>query len=116
MPTPLPRSKVKKEQTWNAESVFATPHDFDIEVEDILDTLPEVRQYQGHLGDSIDTFIKAMNAMDMLEQRATKVRVYASLSSEIISTVRVVIFLGSIPQTCLRSSSRGTARPDWATR
>ena len=83
MPAPLPRSKVKKEQTWNAESVFATPHDFDIEVEDILDTLPEIRQYQGHLGDNIDTFIKAMNAMDMLEQRATKVRVYASLSSAV---------------------------------
>ncbi|HKJ40178.1 MAG TPA: M3 family metallopeptidase, partial [Anaerolineales bacterium] len=83
MPTPLPRSKVKKEQTWNAESVFATTHDFDIEVEDILDTLPEIKQYQGHLGDDIETFIKAMNAMDKIEQRATKVRVYAGLSSAV---------------------------------
>ena len=83
MPTPLPRSKVKKSQTWNAESVFSTPEEFDIETENILDTLPEIKKYQGHLGDSVDTFIEAMNAMDALEQRSMKVRVYAGLSSAV---------------------------------
>ena len=83
MPTPLPRSKVSKNQTWNAESVFASPEEFDIEVSDILDTLPEIKQYQGHLGDGVDEFIKAMQAMDMLEQRSMKVRVYAVLSSAV---------------------------------
>lgn len=83
MPTPLPRSKVKKNQTWNAESVFATPKDFNMETENILDTLPEIKKYQGHLGDSVDTFIDAMNAIDALEQRSLKVSVYAGLSSAV---------------------------------
>ena len=83
MPTPLPRSKVKKKQTWNAESVFASPEEFDIEVSNILDTLPEIKQYQGHLSDSVDEFIKAMQAMDALEQRSMKMRVYAVLSSAV---------------------------------
>ena len=83
MPTPLPRSKVKKNQTWNAESVFATPDEFDIELQNILDTLPEIKKYQGHLGDSVDAFIEAFNAMDALEQRSMKVRVYATLSSAV---------------------------------
>lgn len=83
MPTPLPRSKVSKEQTWNAESVFASPEAFDIEVQNILDTLPEIKKHQGHLGDSVDIFLEAMQAMDALEQRSMKVRVYATMSSAV---------------------------------
>jgi len=83
MPSPLPRSKVKKNQTWNSESVFSSPEEFDIEVQNILDTLPEIKKFQGHLGDSIDTFLEAFTAMDALEQRSMKVRVYATLSSAV---------------------------------
>jgi oligoendopeptidase F len=83
MPTPLPRSKVKKSQTWNAESVFDSPEAFDAEVNSILESLPKIRKFQGHLGDSIDKFIKAMKAMDALEQRSMRVRVYATLSSAV---------------------------------
>ena len=36
MPTPTLRSKVKKNQTWNAESVFDTPAAFEAEVKSIL--------------------------------------------------------------------------------
>jgi len=83
MPTPLPRAKVKKEQTWNAESVFASPDRFDAEVQAILDSLPAIKKYQGHLGDSVDMFIAAMQAMDALEQRSMKVRVYATMASAV---------------------------------
>ena len=83
MPTPLPRSKVKKNQTWNAESVFATPDEFDVELQNLLDTLPEIKKYQGHLSDSVDTFLEAFKTMDALEGRSMKVRVYATLSSAV---------------------------------
>lgn len=83
MPTPLPRAKVKKNQTWNAESVFASPSQFDEEVKKILDALPSIQKYKGHLGDSVDTFLEALNAMDALEQRSMKVRVYATMSSSV---------------------------------
>jgi len=83
MPSPLPRSKVKKNQTWNSESVFSSPEEFDIEVQNILDTLPEIKKFQGHLGDNVDTFLEAFKAMDALEQRSMKVRVYATLSSAV---------------------------------
>lgn len=83
MPAPLPRSKVKKNQTWNAESVFATPAEFDIELQNILDTLPEIKKFQGHLGDSVDVFLEALSALDALEGRSMKVRVYANLSNAV---------------------------------
>ncbi len=81
MPTPLPRSKVKKNQTWNAESVFASPEAFDAEVKSILDSLVEIKKYQGHLGDSPDTFMEAMQFMNTLAERGAKVQVYATMSS-----------------------------------
>ena len=83
MPTPLPRAKVKKNQTWNAESVFASPSQFDVKVKNVLDALPSIQKYKGHLGDSVDTFLEAMSAMDALEQRSMKVRVYATMSSAV---------------------------------
>jgi len=83
MPTPLPRSKVKKNQTWNAESVFSSPKAFDAEVEKLVDSLADIKKYQGHLGESSDTFIEAMEAMDLLSQRAAKVQVYATMSSAV---------------------------------
>lgn len=83
MPTPLARSKVKKNQTWNAESIFASPEQFDAEMKSMLESLPAIKKFQGHLGDGIDTFLEAIKAMDMLDQRATKVRVYATMSSAV---------------------------------
>lgn len=89
MTTPLPRSKVKKEQTWNAESVFDSPEAFEAETQSILKSLKDFKKYQGHLGDDPDTFIKAMKAMDKLSRRATKVQVYATISSAVDATDQV---------------------------
>jgi oligoendopeptidase F len=86
MPTALPRSKVKKNQTWNAESVFASPEAFDAEVKSILESLPTIKTFQGHLGDSPTTFLEAMNTIEALSQRATKIQVYATISSAVDAT------------------------------
>ena len=86
MSNPTPRSKVKQNQTWNAESVFYSPDAFEAEAKSILKSLPNFKKYQGHLGDNPDTFIKAMKAADKLSMRAAKVRVYATMSSSVDST------------------------------
>ena len=83
MPTALPRSKVKKNQTWNAESVFASAGAFNEELKSILASLPTIKAFQGHLGDNPDTFLEAMAALETLAQRATKVQVYATMSSSV---------------------------------
>ncbi len=83
MPTPLPRSKVKKNQTWNAESVFSSPKAFDSEVTSLAESLAEVKKYQGHLGDNPGTFIEAMDVIEKISKRAAKVQVYATMSSAV---------------------------------
>jgi len=86
MPTVLPRSKVKKDQTWNAESVFASPEEFDGEVRSILESLPAIKAFQGHLGDGPDAFIEAMTTIDALSRRASRVQVYATMTSAVDAT------------------------------
>lgn len=83
MPTSLPRSKVKKNQTWNAESVFSSQKAFDAEVTSLVESLAEVKKYQDHLGDSIDTFLEAMDVIEKISKRAAKVQVYATMSSAV---------------------------------
>jgi oligoendopeptidase F len=83
MSTPLPRSKVKQDQTWNSESLFASVEEFNSAVDNLLASLNDVKKYQGHLGDSPDVFIEAMQFMDALAQRTLKIQVYATLSSAV---------------------------------
>jgi len=83
MTTPLPRLKVKKDQTWNSESLFTSVEEFNTAVDNLLASLNDVKKYQGHLGDSPDVFIEAMQFMDALAQRALKVQVYATMSSAV---------------------------------
>ena len=83
MTTSLPRSKVTKNQTWNAESVFSSPKKFDAEIRSLLESLAPIKKYQGHLGDSLDIFIEAMDAIEEISKRAAKVQVYATMSSAV---------------------------------
>ena len=83
MPTPLPRAKVKPNQTWNAESVFASPQAFDVEVANLLERLAALHPLRGHLGDGPDTFLQAMALIEDLSKRAARVQVYATMSSAV---------------------------------
>ncbi|HEU0297599.1 MAG TPA: oligoendopeptidase F [Anaerolineales bacterium] len=83
MTTALPRSKVKKNQTWNAESVFSSPEEFDAEVKSLVESLPSIKKFRGHLGDSPETFLEAMEIIESTSKRAAKVQVYATMSSAV---------------------------------
>ncbi len=83
MTTPLPRAKVKKIQTWNSESLFASNKAFESEVKSLIESLQEVKKYQGHLGDSLDNFLAAMALIEKISQRMTRVQVYATMSSAV---------------------------------
>ena len=112
MPTALPRSEVKKNQTWNTESVFASPEEFDFEVKSILESLPAIKAFQGHLGDSPDTFIEAMNAMDVLAQRAARVQVYATMSSAVDATDQQAAAMNGRATSALAQVSAATSFVD----
>ena len=83
MTTALPRSKVKRNQTWNAESVFPSTEEFDVEVKSLVESLPSIKKFQGRLGDSPEIFLEAMEIIESISKRAAKVQVYATMSSAV---------------------------------
>ena len=86
MHTPLPREKVEKSQTWNAESVFPSAEAFDMEITSLIESLMDLEKYQGRLGEGPETFLQAMDIVEEISRRAARVRVYASLSSAVDAT------------------------------
>lgn len=112
MPTPLPRSKVKKNQTWNAESVYPSPTVFDAELKSLVESLEGIKKFQGHLGEHPNTFVEAMGAIDVISQRAAKVQVYASLSSAVDTADQQGASMNSKAMSALAQVSAATSFVD----
>ena len=112
MPTAQPRSKVKKNQTWNAESVFESPEAFNAEVKSLVESLAEVKKFQGHLGDGPDTFLEAMELIETISQRAAKVRVYATMSSAVDAGDQAAAAMNGTASSALARVSAATAFVD----
>ncbi|HXQ35365.1 MAG TPA: M3 family metallopeptidase, partial [Anaerolineales bacterium] len=82
----LPRNKIDKKFTWNAESVFPSIAEWEKEAEKIVEDISKVKQYQGRLAESADVLLEAMNASEQLILRAYKLYMYASFSYAVETT------------------------------
>jgi len=109
MPTALPRAKVKKNQTWNSESVFESPEAFETEVKSLVESLAEVKRFQGRLGESPNTFLEAIEMMETISKRAAKVRVYANMSSAVDATDQQAAAMNSQATSALAQVSAATS-------
>jgi oligoendopeptidase F len=78
-----PRSKINKKYTWNAESVFKTPKEWEAETKSIVESLPGVKAHQGKLGESAGALADGLKAIEDLILRAYRVYMYASFSSSV---------------------------------
>ena len=81
-----PRSKAIKKYTWNAESVFKSPKEWENEVKSILKDLPDIKKYEGKLGEDPETLIDGLKAVDALLKRVQQVFMYAAFSYSVDTT------------------------------
>lgn len=81
-----PRSDVPHEHTWNAESVFVTPADWEAEVQALLADLPAAQALSGHLGDSPSALFDALEKIYELGRRAYRVMMYAGFTYAVDTT------------------------------
>ncbi len=79
------RSSVDKSHTWNAESVFATPEAWSVEVDSILASLPEIKKFEGTLKDAA-TLLSAFETIEELMARMNRAYVYAGFSFSVDTT------------------------------
>ncbi|UCH58699.1 MAG: hypothetical protein JSV61_10825, partial [Anaerolineales bacterium] len=85
--TTLPaRSAVPLEQTWDLESIFATPSDWEAACQQLSAMLPELAAYQGRLSAGPRTILEYINRAQEAGILAGKIRTYAFNKSAVDTT------------------------------
>ena len=85
-PTLPSRSEINPDYTWNAESLFATPKDWETEVDAILAAMPKLKEFQGQLSNSPATLADALGMQEGLIARGDRINVYAGFSLSVDTT------------------------------
>ena len=87
MPTKVPlRSKLDKKFTWNAESVFTSDETWASEIDQIIEEIPSVKQFQGRLSESPSVLLEALDCVYQLIARAQKAFMYSGFSYAVDTT------------------------------
>jgi len=80
------RADVDAGFTWNRESVFPDLAAWEAAVSAILDKLPDLAEFKGHLGESPDTLADWFDAADSAQLLMGKVIVYTTMSYSVDAT------------------------------
>lgn len=81
MTTTLPaRNDVNPDYTWNAESVYPIPKDWEAEVDDLLASLPKLEKFKGRLGESPSSLADALQTQEELLVRGERTTMYAGFT------------------------------------
>ncbi len=87
MPTKVPpRSKLNKQYTWNAESVFPSEEAWENEIKQILEDIRAVKGFQGRLAEGPVVLLTALEAADELLSCTQKAFMYAGFSYAVDTT------------------------------
>jgi len=86
MTTLPPRREVPPEQTWDLESVFASPADWEAACQRLSDMLPKLASFQGRLGEGAQAILEYLNLAQEAGILAGKIRTYAFNKSAVDST------------------------------
>lgn len=80
-----PRSAIAKEHTWNKESVFATPADWEAACAEINALLPGMQKFEGRLAQGPATLADYFEATAVLIRKVMTVMFYATMSASVDS-------------------------------
>jgi len=85
------RAEVDARFTWDASSVFADEAAWDSTLETVLARLPDLTEFNGHLGDSPDTLADWFDATERLQRLFGKLTVYSTMSYSVDVTNQVAV-------------------------
>ncbi len=86
MTTVLPRNEIPQEQQWNAESVFATTQEWQAAASAAPAAIDSLARFQGHLGDSAQTLLEALQTQETIMRQVGKVYIYAQMNANADTT------------------------------
>jgi oligoendopeptidase F len=105
----LPRNKIDKKFTWNAESVFPSKEAWEKGLNQVIADTEKVKRYQGRLTESASTLYEALTELVDLVSRAQIVGVYAGFSYSVDTTDQQASALRSKAQGMFGQMSSGIA-------
>ncbi|MEW5720446.1 MAG: M3 family metallopeptidase, partial [Chloroflexota bacterium] len=73
------RQAIPREHTWDVESIFPNDAVWSAEFDALIDELPSLARFRGHLADGAATLADFLAASEAIETRAGKVVLYASM-------------------------------------
>jgi oligoendopeptidase F len=79
----LERAEVPKDQTWNAESVFADSAAWEKELEAVKPEIPKLGEYAGKLGSSADILAEFWENDSSVRRRLTTLYFYAAMRNAV---------------------------------
>src|SRR5512143_1232684 len=80
------RSKIKKQFTWNSESVFKSQKDWEKEFKKISEGIAKVKPFQGCLGEGPSTLLEALSVAHNLLWRVQVLFMYAGFAYAVDTT------------------------------
>jgi len=85
-PTLPVRSEVPVEHTWNTASVYATPADFERDVDVLLARLPSIRALEGRVGQSPAALAEVLDEVTTCMLGVERASMYAAIESSVDTT------------------------------
>lgn len=73
------REELKQQDTWDLEAIYATNDKWEEEFNEIKNLLPELKEYQGKLGESAQTLFQFFQKQDELTKKLGKLYTYAHM-------------------------------------
>jgi oligoendopeptidase F len=73
------RSEIAVEDTWRLEDIFATDEVWEKEFQEVKALIPNMKNYEGKLGESANTLYEAFQEQDHLLERISKLYTYAHM-------------------------------------
>ncbi|WML51642.1 oligoendopeptidase F [Neobacillus sp. PS3-12] len=73
------RSEIPVEETWRLEDIFPSDQEWEKEFQDVKNMIPEVKKFEGKLGESADTLYQALDEQNQLLERIGKLYAYSHM-------------------------------------
>ena len=80
------RKDVNKKYTWNAESVYKSPKQWEAALQAILKDLPKIKKFEGKLGQSPEMLLKGLKAVEDIGLQTYTVYMYAQFAYAVDTT------------------------------
>ena len=80
------RKQVNKKYTWNAESVYKSAKEWGEGLKAVIDDIPNVKKFEGKLGESPETLLAGIKAIEDISLRAQTLFMYAQFAYAVDTT------------------------------